>query len=32
MELYIDSTSAYNGHYYIQGIDVIPSKNLELLK
>mgnify|MGYP000879256903 FL=1 len=32
MELYIDSTSAYKGHYYIQGIDVIPSKNLELLK
>lgn len=32
MELYIDSTSAYKGHYYIQGIDTIPSKNLELLK
>jgi hypothetical protein len=32
MELYIDSTSAYKGHYYIQGIDVIPSENLELLK
>ena len=32
MELYIDSTSAYKGHYYIQGLDVIPSKNLELLK
>lgn len=32
MELYIDSTSAYKGHYYIQGIDVIPSKNIELLK
>lgn len=32
MELYIDSTSAYKGHYYIQGIDVIPSENIELLK
>jgi len=32
IKLYIDSTSAYKGHYYIQGIDVIPSKNLELLK
>jgi hypothetical protein len=32
MELYIDSTSAYKGHYYIQGIDVIPSENVELLK
>jgi hypothetical protein len=32
MELYMDSTSAYKGHYYIQGIDVIPSENVELLK
>lgn len=32
IELYIDSTSAYKGHYYIQGIDEIPSENLELLK
>ena len=32
MDLYIDSTSAYKGHYYIQGIDVIPSENLEILK
>jgi len=32
MELYVDSTSAYKGHYYIQGIDVIPSENIELLK
>ena len=32
IELYIDSTSAYKGHYYIQGIDVIPSENIELLK
>ena len=32
MELYIDSTSAYKGHYYIQGINVIPSENIELLK
>ena len=32
MELYIDSTSAYKGHYYIQGINIIPIENLELLK
>lgn len=32
IELYIDSTSAYKGHYYIQGIDVIPRENIELLK
>ena len=32
MELYIDTTSAYQGHYYIQGINLIPSENLELLK
>jgi hypothetical protein len=31
-DLYIDDTSAYQGHYYIQGIDKIPNKNLELVK
>lgn len=31
MELYIDGTSAYKGHYYIQEINVIPSENLKLL-
>ena len=31
MELYIDSTSAYKGHYYIQGIDKIPTKNIKLV-
>lgn len=30
-ELYIDSTSAYKGHYYIQGINKIPNKNIEVL-
>lgn len=30
-DLYKDDTSAYKGHYYIQNINKIPSKNIELM-
>lgn len=31
MNLFIDTTSAYRGHYYIQDIDNIPPKNIKVV-